>query len=271
MSRYVVLTLDEKTPQELGMGAFRGSQRPILSSTVDTVVTVPGMHGAYDFGATMGPRPFDLECAFVAKNSMELQQRVSAFAAFLLGPDGRPRTMPIIFSNDPLKQYMVRYSGDLPIDRVSGLGTFTLPFVAYDPWAYSKESTSDLLTWDTDYTWDDDFTWGDGYSFRFTSPGSVEINNIGTLNAEPIIEITGNFASLSLTVGGVVFTYNTSMYSNTLTLDFRRKSAMIGTQNVLQNTNAQFGKLPPGTSNIVVGGSVLNIALDIVFKYKYAA
>ncbi|ANY71654.1 hypothetical protein BBD41_03130 [Paenibacillus ihbetae] len=270
MSRYAVLTLDGKAPQELGMGVFRGSQRPILSSTVDTIVTVPGMHGAYDFGATMGPRQFDLECAFVAKNSMELQQRVSAFAAFLLGPDGRPRTMPVVFSNDPSKQYMVRYSGDLPIDRVSGLGTFTLPFVAYDPWAYSKESTSDLLTWDTDYTWDDDFAWDDGYSYEFRGPGTAEINNLGTLNAEPIIEITGSFSSLSLTVGGVVFTYNVPM-SGTLVLDFRRKTAKIGTQNVLQNTNAQFGKLPLGISNIVVGGSGLNITMDVNFKFKYAA
>jgi len=252
------------------MGVFRGSQRPILSSTVDTIVTVPGMHGAYDFGATMGPRQFDLECAFVAKNSMELQQRVSAFAAFLLGPDGRPRTMPVVFSNDPTKQYMVRYSGDLPIDRVSGLGTFTLPFIAYDPWAYSKDSTSDLLTWDTDYTWEDDFAWDDGYSFDFRDPGTVEINNLGTLNAEPIIEITGSFSSLSLTVGGVVFTYNTSM-SGTLVLDFKRKTAKIGTQNVLQNTNAQFGKLPPGISNIVVGGSRLNITMNVNFNFKYAA
>ncbi|CAH1226171.1 hypothetical protein PAECIP111890_05903 [Paenibacillus sp. JJ-223] len=118
--------------------------------------------------------------------------------------------MPVVFSNDPTKQYMVRYTGDLPIDRVRGLGTFKLPFVAYDPWAY-KETTSDLLRWDTDYTWEDDFAWDEGYSFDFRDPGEVEINNLGILNAEPIIEIIGTFSSLSLTVGGVVFTYNIPM------------------------------------------------------------
>lgn len=270
MSNDAVLTIDGVTPRALGLGVFGKTQRPILSSTVDTIVTVPGMHGAYDFGATMGPRQFDLECAFVAKNSMELQQRVSAFAAFLLGPDGRPRTMPVVFSNDPTKQYMVRYSGDLPIDRVSGLGTFTLPFVAYDPWAYSKESTSDLLTWDTDYTWDDDFTWGDTYSYTINSPTSMSINNLGTLNAEPIVQITGSFSSLILVVGGIDFRYYVPM-SGTLTLDFKRKTAKLGTQNVLQNTNAQFGKIPPGTSTVVVGGSGLNINMDIIFNFKYAA
>lgn len=265
-----VLTLDGLTPKELGMGVFRKTQRPILSATVDNTVTVPGMHGAYDFGATMGPRSFTLECAFITKNHMELQQLVSKFAAFLLDGDGRPRTMPIIFANQPDRQYAVRFSGDLQIDRIGGLGTFTLPFTAFDPFPYSVVSTSDLLTWDTDYTWDDDFAWDDGYSFDFRGPGTAEINNIGTLNVEPIIRISGSFTTLSLTVGGVVFTYNTSM-NGTLVLDFKRKLAKIGTQNVLQNTNAQFGKLPPGESEIIVGGSGLNITMDIIFNFKYAA
>lgn len=270
MSNDAVLTIDGVTPRALGLGVFGKTQRPILSSTVDTIVTVPGMHGAYDFGATMGPRQFELECAFIARNHMELQQRVSALAAFLLDGNGKPRTMPIIFANQPDRQYMVRYVGDLAIERIVGLGTFTLPFTAFDPWAYSKESTSDLLTWDADYTWEDDFAWDDGYSFDFRGPGTVEINNLGTLNAEPIIEIIGSFSSLSLTVGGVVFTYNVPM-SGTLVIDFKRKTAKIGTQNVLQNTNGQFGKLPPGISNITVGGAALNITMDVNFNFKYAA
>lgn len=82
MSLGAVLTIDGISPVELGLGTFRNSQRPILSSTVDNTVTVPGMHGAYDFGATMGPKSFELECAFITRNHIELQQRVSALAAF---------------------------------------------------------------------------------------------------------------------------------------------------------------------------------------------
>lgn len=271
MSNDAVLTIDGVTPRALGLSVFGRTQRPILSSTVDTIVTVPGMHGAYDFGATMGPRQFELECAFIARNHMELQQRVSTFAAFLLGPDGRPRPMRIVFSNDPRKFYTVRYSGDLPIDRISGLGTFTLPFVAYDPWAYSKDSTARLLTWDTDHTWNDGFSWSDGYTFSITGPTTVQVNNLGTLNAEPVIVISGNFNSLLLTLGGVQFTYDVPM-NGRLEINFKRKVVIYGgTQNVLQNTNAKFGKLPPGISNIVVGGSGLNIIMDVIFNFKYAA
>lgn len=270
MASDAVLTLDGKTPRELGMGVFQKTQRPILSATVDNVQTVPGMHGAYDFGATMGPRQFTLECAFIAGNYIELQKRVSNLAAFLVDADGRPRTMQIVFANQPDRQFTVRYSGDLQIDRIAGLGIFILPFTAYDPFAYGVQSTSDLLTWDTDYTWGDDFSWSDDYSFSFDSPGTVQINNFGNLNIEPVVEVTGSFSTLSLAVGGVVFAYISPM-NGTLIIDFKRKTARIGTQNVLQNTNANFGKLPPGISDLVVGGTNLNVSIDVIFNAKYPA
>lgn len=268
MSNDAVLTIDGVTPRALGLGVFGKTQRPILSSTVDTIVTVPGMHGAYDFGATMGPRQFELECAFFAKNHIELQQRVSALAAFLLDGDGRPRTMPIIFANQPDRQYMVRYSGDLQIDRISGLGTFTLPFTAFDPFAYStywshEINVDSLIVVDSDIYVDTD------YEFFINGPQTIPTYNTGNQNAQPIIEITGAFSYLSLVVGGVEFIYSVPM-SGTLTLDFQRKTSRIGTQNVLQNTNARFGKLPVGISNIQVGGSGLNFNMKIKFRQKYA-
>ncbi|WP_411736101.1 distal tail protein Dit [Paenibacillus sp. M2] len=265
-----VLTIDGILPSKLGLGVFRNTQRPILSSTVDNTVTIPGMHGAYDFGATMGPKQFELECAFIEKNHMELQRRASALAVFLLDGDGRPRTMDIVFSNSPDRKYSVRYVGSLNIDRISGLGTFKLPFTAFDPFAYSKQDTTELLTWDTDHTWQDDFAWGDIYEFGFQGSETVQINNFGTLNVEPLIIVTGSFSYLSLTIGGVDFKYNTA-FNGTLEINYKRKTVKSGTQNVLQNTNAKFGKLPPGTSDLIVNGTNLNISVDVIFNAKYAA
>lgn len=268
MASDAVLTLDGKTPRELGIGVFQKTQRPILAPTVDNVVTVPYMQGAYDFGATMGPRKFTLECAFIARNHTELQERVSALAGFLLDGDGRPRTMAIVFANQPDRQYMVRYSGDLQIDRIAGLGMFTLPFTAYDPFAYSTYESQDINV-DSLIVVDSDIYVDTEYSFPITSPQTLTVYNYGNQNAQPIIEISGAFSSLSLSVGGVVFTYNVPI-SGTLILDFARKTARIGTANVLQNTNAQFGKLPPGTSTIVVGGTGLNFTMTLKFRQKYA-
>jgi predicted phage tail component-like protein len=270
MASDAVLTLDGVTPAELGMGVFRRTQRPILSPTVDMTTAIPYMPGAYDFGATLGPKPFSLECAFIARDYLELQQRVSNLAAFLLDDDGCPRTMPIVFAMDPSKQYSVRYSGDLQIDRLAGLGTFTLPFVAYDPYAYSVDSTYDLVTWDTPLPWGD-LRWSDGFSFTLTGSGAAEVNNIGHLNAEPIIRITGAFSSLSLTFGGGTFEYYTP-FSGTLEVDFKRKLVRSGTTSLMLNTNAWlFSKLPPGVSSIIVGGSGINISMDVIFNFKYAS
>lgn len=265
-----VLTIDGIPPSELGLGVFRNTQRPILSSTVDNTVTIPGMHGAYDFGATMGPKQFELECAFITRNHTELQLRASALAAFLLDGDGRPRTMDIVFANSPDRKYSVRYVGSLNIDRISGLGTFTLPFTAFDPFAYSITDTGSLLTWDTDYTWEDDFAWGDSYDFAFNGPGTVQINNFGKLNVEPLIIVSGSFGNLSLTIGGNEFRYNTS-FNGTLEINYKRKTVISGNQNMLKYSNAKFGKLPPGTSDMIVGGTNLNISIDVVFQAKYPA
>lgn len=262
------VALDGKTARELGMCMLRASQRPILAPTVDNVVTVPYMHGAYDFGAYMGPKSFNLECAFNTRNSVELQRRASDFAAFLLDADGRPRTISMVFDYQPDRHYMIRYSGNLPIDRVVGLGTFSLPVTAYDPFAYSVYS-SDEINVDSLISVDSDIYVDTKYSFTVSGPQSIIVYNYGNQNAQPIIEISGAFSSLSLEVGGVVFTYNFSM-SGTLTLDFKRKTSIIGTTNVLQNTNAKFGKLPIGKSNIVVGGTGLNFNMTIKFRQKYA-
>lgn len=264
----IVAYLGDKRPQDLGLLTLRESQRPILPPTVDRTYAVPYMHGAYDFGADLGPRPLTLECAFIERNAYQLQRRVSALAAHLVDGDGRPRTMPLIFVNQPDRQYMVRLSGQLPIDRITGLGKFSLPMIAYDPFAYSIYESDDINV-DTPVLVDTPISVDAAYNYALTGPTTLAIDNFGGLNVKPVIEIVGSFTSLSLTVGGVVTTYNTAI-SGTLLLDFQRSIARIGNTNVLINTNARFGTLPPGISAVTVAGSGINIAISIKFKAKYA-
>ncbi|MEK4141151.1 distal tail protein Dit [Paenibacillus sp. FSL M7-0547] len=264
----VVAYLGDKTPRELGFGTFRKTERPILSSTVDRVATVPYMHGAYDFGADLGPKPFNIECAFVARNSIQLQERVSTLAAYLLDGFGRPRTMPLIFTAQPDRRYMVRYSGSMPIDRVAGLGPFILPLIAYDPFAYSIYDLSEIDV-DSMIMVDMDVPVDLTSTYSVSGPLAIPFTNFGSLNGAPVLEISGSFSNLSITIGGVETTYNTSMLG-TLVLDFARKTARVGSTNVLRNTNRRFGALPVGDSIIVVNGSGLNCSLSIGLHAKYA-
>ncbi|MBP1907073.1 putative phage tail component-like protein [Paenibacillus turicensis] len=268
MNADVVLTLGGKTPRELGMRVLRESQRPIAPSTVDNLVTVPYMHGAYDFGAYLAPRQLTLECALVAKNSIELQQLISALARFLIGADGRPKTMPIIFRSQPDRWYMARYSGDLQITRVVGLGTFTLPFTAYDPFAYSTYESIDINVDNENINVDSDISVDTAYTFDISGPDQLSVTNNGNQNVEPVIQITGSFNSLSITLGDVTFTYNAPI-SGTLVIDFKRKTAMLDNVNVLHNTNAKFGELPTGVSNVDIAGTGLNISMSIIFRNKF--
>lgn len=264
----VVKYLGDKTPYELGMQTLRKSARPVLPPTTDRTVTIPHMHGAYDFGADMGPRPLPLDCAFMARNSFELQRRIDILAAHLIDGDGRPRSMPLIFSDTSDRQFIVRYSGSMDIVREAGLGLFTLPFTAFDPYPQSIYDLNDINV-DSLISVDSDIFVDAGAVYSISKATTIPISNFGTLNVGPIVEVSGSFTTLSLTVGGVEFTYNTPM-TGTLIIDFAKKTVKIGTTSALLHTNRRFGILPVGVSNIVVGGTGLNCTLSIHFNAKFA-
>lgn len=134
--------LDGKTPEELGVVLLRGHDHPILPRTDDRIVNVSGRHGGWDFGADLRVREFALPLEFVAcANRQKLQERIRQFAAFLVQPDGSPRTMRLTFDTEPELFYNVRYSGRLPVQRLMEAGRFTLPLVAVEPWAQAVEET----------------------------------------------------------------------------------------------------------------------------------
>lgn len=144
------IILDGIRDVDLGFRVLEGSLDPILPDSRDRIVTIPGRQGALDFGAELEPRYFEFECIFVADgtnynnpSAQELQNRIRQLASLLTDKTGIPRMFPLIIEREPNKHYMVRYSGSLGIERIiySSVGTFTLPLVAYDPFAYGVEET----------------------------------------------------------------------------------------------------------------------------------
>ncbi len=134
--------LDGKTPAELGVALLRGHEHSILPRTDDRLVSVSGRHGSWDFGADLRVRDFTLPLEFVGcANRQELQDRIRAFAAFLVDAHGNPRTMRLTFDTEPGLFYNVRYSGRLPVKRLMESGQFDLPLVAVEPWAQAVEET----------------------------------------------------------------------------------------------------------------------------------
>ncbi|MNH78570.1 Phage tail protein [compost metagenome] len=142
MTEYI--WLGGKSNVELGFFVTRASSRPGLPGTVDRTLAVPGRHGLWDYGADLGARLFSLECAFITKDSFELQEFIARLSAHLIDSYGKPRTLELKFRERPNQTFNVRFMGSLDMERIMGLGKFMLPLTAFDPFAYGPEQLVEL-------------------------------------------------------------------------------------------------------------------------------
>lgn len=132
---------------DLGFRVLEESTEPLIPSTRDKTMIIDGNHGAYDFGAELEPKPFTYRCAFIPNgtnyaqpSAQELQRCVRRLAEHLTDRTGRPRNIKLQRAFEPDKYYIARYSGSAPLDRIvyNSLGMFTLPLIAFDPFAYAN-------------------------------------------------------------------------------------------------------------------------------------
>jgi phage-related protein len=263
-----VKTLAGKNPKELGLLFLRNSQVPILPTTHDRFFAIPGLNGALDYGADVEPRIFNLECAFNTKNPYDLQKHVERFARVLVGENGKPKTVNLIFYSTKDKEYFVRYSGALSISRVAGQGKFMLPVIAFNPFSRLIERAGDidsssLITWDHTYAPDDK------YSFTLIGPATIEVNNFGTLEASPLTRITGSFTNLTIQVGDKIFSYNQPLLNDVLEINHELMTAKVGLTNVLKHSSGDFISLNVGYNDVIIGGTDLNITIDFDFYPRF--
>jgi len=125
-------------------------QEPVLPSTRDRTVTIPGRQGITVFGSDLDARELSLDLAMIESNTAAaLQAVVRTFAQVLLDKTGKPKDVALVFVKEPTKTYTVRYMGNLSLARLIGdsWGEFTLPLMAADPYAYGEEvDTSETIT-----------------------------------------------------------------------------------------------------------------------------
>lgn len=265
------LTIDGKHISELNLQLLRDHQNPAAPSTRDNVMTIPGMHGAYDFGASLGVREFLLPVHLKLKNEYEtLSSAIRKVMAVFIDPHGKPKTVKLIFDYEPDKYYMVRYSGSIPINRLFSMGKFELPLTAYDPHAYSIAETDDI-TFDSDIPFESDITFDIGdYGFTINTPQNINIDNFGSLVARPVIEISGTATNLTLILNDESFLFG-SFSNASFLIDAERYAAMKNGQNFLFELKGNMERLEllPGTNAVNITGSNLNINISFKLKAKY--
>ncbi len=266
----MTVTIGGKTFEELGITLLKGSNIPILPSTRERTMTIPGKHGKWSFGSEFEPRVFQLECAFItAQNRTDLENQIRELAAHLCDEYGRPMEHKLIFSTEPDRYYTVKYAGSLPIEKLASVGFFSLPLIAYDPIASLVEDTVEEFTWDSQITFENTLRYDDQFEFALTAPITFEVNNFGTMNAAPKIQVTGSFTTFSILDGTRTFIYNEAIASQTLVIDTDKMTVTIGTTNKLSKITGDFIELPVGINNITIGGTSLNCMVSFQLRPRF--
>ncbi|MEK4894172.1 phage tail domain-containing protein [Bacillus sp. FSL M7-0996] len=265
------LTIDGKTLNELGLALLPEHEHPAAPSTRDYIVSLPGVPGAYDFGADLEPRPFTLPLLVKPQpDQYSLALKTREIMTVFFDPYGKPKTVKLIYDYEPDKYYKVRYSGSLETSRYKMMTNLVLPLTAFDPYAYSVVETEDI-TWDSDIPFESDilFDIGDD-TFTINNPQKISIDNFGSLVVRPVIEFSGSATGLTLTLNGEGFSFGDFTNASFL-IDAERYAVIKNGQNFLSGMKGNIERLElfPGGNSINISGSNLNINLSFKFKAKY--
>jgi predicted phage tail component-like protein len=107
---------------------------PITPPIENRLQEISGFDGAWDYGISYSPREIDIDCTILADSKEDLKNKIRKLAG-LLNP--RLGSRPLIFDDEPDKQYFARLSNQIPLDQLGAFGTFTLQFVCPDPFTYA--------------------------------------------------------------------------------------------------------------------------------------
>ncbi|MFC0271132.1 phage tail domain-containing protein [Metabacillus herbersteinensis] len=248
---------------------------PALPGTRDYTTDIPGMHGAYDYGADMGPKPFGLPMKIInIQSNLDISMVVRKFKKAILDGYGNPKYFKLSFDYEPNKYYNARYSGSMPLDRLVNRGRFVLPVTAFDPFAYSI-AANDEITWGSEViTFESDYLFGTvgGDTHTITAPKTItETVNGDTL--KPIFNINGSGTNVIVSANGKSFSLGTFSNVNWV-VDGANWAVLKNGSNGLSDYNKNYLsgdwiELINGDNNITISGTGLNLTFEIRFRDKY--
>lgn len=248
---------------------------PALSSTKDYTESIPGMHGAYDFGADMEPKSLGLPMKLAnIKSNLDIAMVIRNFKKVILDGYGNPKTFELSFDYSPNKYYNARYSGRLPIERLIHKGRFVLPLTAFDPAEYSIAANNEI-TWGSEViTFESDYLFGTTGGGTHTIIGSktfVETVNGDTLR--PIFNINGSGTNVVVSASGQSFSLGSFTNTNWL-IDGENYSVLKNGINGLSDYNKNYSdgdwiELFYGDNEITISGTGLNLTFECRFRDKY--
>ena len=246
------------------------SEESALPALRNLSVTVPGRHGAYDFGAYFEPREFTLNIVFKRQDYPNLKRDIRKLNRMLIDEYSRPRTLKLRFGDEVDKYYNVRVTQAIPVERAAERGFITLGLTAFDPYAYSTVMAdevvwgSEVITFEYNYLLGMD---GTGGGFKVTSPQTIPIYVDGE-SLRPIIEIDGAANGLTISANGKSFKLP----------NFSATKWIIDGENFLVKRNGvedlsamtgDFIELIHGNNNVAIAGTAMDFDITIKYRDKY--
>lgn len=146
---------------DLGIRARETSEYMSIPELRSYVQAIPGMHGAHFVDSDLEPRPFALDCRILDNSHENMQRKARDLAALLFDQFGKPKEIRLVFGHESEKWYKARYEGYIPIQKRAISANFTLPLIAYDPYAYAPMTYYDpdfVARYDAGTYYDDGIT-----------------------------------------------------------------------------------------------------------------
>ena len=264
------ITIDGVRLSDLGVRVLQATQHPVLPGTRDKSIVIPGRHGAYDFGAELDVRQFEIPCLIERQPThSDLQRKVRELARLFIDQYGRPKTIKLVFDEEPDKFYNARYSGSVPIDRIVRMGKFVLPLTAYNPFA-KFIVPSDEIIMDSDVPILSDITLDAVYTFQITKPDQmIQVINDGNIAVRPTILINGTTSRLSIQNTDTNQSFYIDNINQPVEVNGENYTVKIGGVSSLSALHGDFIDLLPGYNNIHVDPSGSIVQLTFRFYHQY--
>lgn len=256
--------------EEFEADVLLNSEEPALPTLRNLSVTVPGRHGAYDFGAYFEPREFTLNIVFKRQDYADLKRDIRKLNRILVDDFSRPKTLKLRFGDEVDKYYNVRITQAIPVERAAERSFITLGLTAFDPYAYSSVM-ADEVVWSSEVI---TFEWnyllgmgGTGGGFKITGPQDIPIYVDGE-SLRPVIEINGAANGLTISANGKSFKLPNFSATKWI-IDGENYVVKRNGAEDLSALTGDFIELLHGDNSVQISGTAMNFDITIKYRDKY--
>jgi len=263
----VGLTFDKIHSTTKGL-TINNIKRPILPTLRKRKMIVPGRHGSWDFeNNTYDERIIIIECSINGKSLADVRNKARELASWFR-VKGK-----LIFDDEPDKYYIGRTYSSIDPEQIMKYGKFTLTFEC-EPFAYYLVTTGEDILLNSDMTLDSDITLDNriNYLYSITADKTIQVDNIGTFEVRPKIEISGTFSTFIITINGKNLTLNEGINNEIIIIDnenYTVKKNELNKLGIVTGDLNTFLELIPGINSVSISGTALNCTVLFDFRPLY--